>query len=310
MFLRRVARIGVVNSLAQLVLKLGAPGVVDVYQGAELWDLNLVDPDNRRPVDFERRAKMLDALEPLLCHAAAGQPGVAASVRRLLDEWPAGAIKLLVTAAGLRLRRDHPELFATGRYEPLEVDGPLSDHVVAYLRSHEHRHVVVVAPRFVSGMMDDEAWPLGSEAWGGADLRLPDALAGQTFHNILTGESVQAAEHGGLVTLRMSQVLHSCPVGAHLVCHSSIVSPGDRLDAAVAFQLRSTSATLHACAIQPRAVCGARASKISEIEPTPKLAVSLANAVSSARASAWRSGFTRRHASRYGPMSQAQTVPW
>ena len=213
MFLRRVARIGVVNSLAQLVLKLGAPGVVDVYQGAELWDLNLVDPDNRRPVDFERRAKMLDALEPLLCHAAAGQPGVAASVRRLLDDWPTGAIKLLVTAAGLRLRRDHPELFVAGRYEPLEVDGPLSDHVVAYLRSHEHRHVVVVAPRFVSGMMDDEVWPLGERGVGSADLRLPDALAGQPFHNVLTGESVHAAKHSGRVALCIAKVLQSCPVG-------------------------------------------------------------------------------------------------
>ena len=213
MFLRRVARIGVVNSLAQLVLKLGAPGVVDTYQGAELWDLNLVDPDNRRPVDFERRAKMLDALEPLLGHIAAGQPGAAAEVRRLLDQWPTGAIKLFVTAAGLRLRREHPEVFIAGGYEPLEVDGAASDHVVAYLRSHEGRHVVVVAPRFVSGMMNGEGWPLGEQAWESADLRLPDTLTGHPFHNVLTGESIQAGERDGLVTLRVSQVLHSCPVG-------------------------------------------------------------------------------------------------
>src|SRR5204862_2632569 len=104
----RVARAGMVNSLAQLVLKIASPGVPDFYQGSELSDLNLVDPDNRRPVDFDRRRVLLDRVDALLAQPASTR---AAGLAALLAQWQDGAVKLLVTAAGLRLRAAAPALF-------------------------------------------------------------------------------------------------------------------------------------------------------------------------------------------------------
>ena len=116
-FQPRIALIGAVNGLAQTLLKLTAPGVPDTYQGCELWDLSLVDPDNRRPVDFELRRAFSSK------RADAGA---------LLASWRDGRIKQHVVARTLALRRRHPELFETGHYEPLEAEGALADRVVAF----------------------------------------------------------------------------------------------------------------------------------------------------------------------------------
>ena len=115
---QRVARLGIVNSLAQVALKLTSPGVPDFYQGTELWDLSLVDPDNRRPVDFEHRARLLHGLEdllgPLPIHETTDSTDHAARVAELLAAWPDGRVKLFLTACGLRLRRSDPDLFHAG----------------------------------------------------------------------------------------------------------------------------------------------------------------------------------------------------
>ena len=211
-FVHGIARAGVVNSLAQLVLKIGAPGVVDIYQGSELWNLSLVDPDNRRPVDFSRRQQMLDTLEPLLCRAGTGSPDAAVSVRSLLDEWPSGAIKLFVTVAGLRLRREHPDVFIGGRYEALTVDGPMSDHVVAYGRSHHGQQVLVAVPRFVRGLMADGRWPLGEAVWGQSTLVLPADGTGTRFRNVLTGERLEIVARDGRQVLPIAELFQFCPV--------------------------------------------------------------------------------------------------
>ena len=112
-FQRRVAQAGMVNSLAQLVLKLASPGVPDFYQGTELWDLSLVDPDNRRPVDFTARQALLDGLGPTIDRLETGR-GATDDVADLLERWSDGAIKLFVTACGLRFRREHAGLLLSG----------------------------------------------------------------------------------------------------------------------------------------------------------------------------------------------------
>src|SRR5262249_18314727 len=109
-FEERIARLGVENSLVQTLLKLTVPGVPDIYQGAELWDLSLVDPDNRRPVDYSERIQLLDQFDH--------EPG-AINMHELLDHWQDGAIKLFVTAKILRYRQEHPEVFQRGEYEQL-----------------------------------------------------------------------------------------------------------------------------------------------------------------------------------------------
>ena len=116
-----IAQIGAINSLSQTLLKLTSPGVPDFYQGNEIWDFSLVDPDNRRAVDYEQRQKMLDSL---------GQ----ATPEELLGNWRDGRIKLFLTQRLLIFRRENPALFAQGSYEPLELSGEFASSCVAFAR--------------------------------------------------------------------------------------------------------------------------------------------------------------------------------
>ena len=127
------------NGLAQLALKLTAPGVPDVYQGCEAWDLNLVDPDNRRPVDYAWRERTLAELA-----ARSDDPALP---RELLAQWQDGRVKLWLTARLLALRTREEALFAQGRYVPVRVRGAHRDAVCAYLRSDGTTHVLCVVPR-------------------------------------------------------------------------------------------------------------------------------------------------------------------
>jgi (1->4)-alpha-D-glucan 1-alpha-D-glucosylmutase len=209
-FARHVSRLGMVNSLAQIVLKIASPGVPDIFQGGERWDLNLVDPDNRRPVDFDRLRRGLDEVEA----AASGTlPPVecAARARLWLAHWEDGLIKLHVTTAGLRARRDHPAPFLEGEYRPLEVSGERADHVVAFARIHDDEVVLVVAPRLVASLAR-EGPPLGLPVWGDTMLHLPDSFRERRFADLLTGTPHEATSHGWSGTLRVAGLLADLPV--------------------------------------------------------------------------------------------------
>jgi (1->4)-alpha-D-glucan 1-alpha-D-glucosylmutase len=156
---RRTALLGALNSLSQLALKATMPGVPDFYQGTELWDLSLVDPDNRRPVDFAGRAAALDQL--------ASNPDWAA----LAAAWPDGRIKLALTHQLIRLRNAHPALFTDGSYRPIEVAGPHRDHVLAFARESGREAIVVAVGRVFAPFTESgRQWP-GANAWD-ATLRL------------------------------------------------------------------------------------------------------------------------------------------
>lgn len=205
-FARRVARLGAVNSLSQLVLKLTVPGVPDFYQGTELWDLSLVDPDNRRPVDFGRRAALLAE-----CRALLDAPGPD-EARRLLDSWEDGRIKLYLTLAGLQLRRRNPTLLLEGEYVPVAAAGERREHLVALVRRQGDAAVLAVVPRLVAGLAGEgDAWPTGPAAWGDTTVVLPDDLTGRRFRNALTGETI-AASPGGF---RAATLLDTLPVGLY-----------------------------------------------------------------------------------------------
>jgi (1->4)-alpha-D-glucan 1-alpha-D-glucosylmutase len=152
---------GALNSLSMLTWKLAMPGTPDIYRGCELWDLSLVDPDNRRPVDFDMRRRALDQLD--------GPDRVGED--ELLRDWRSGAIKLHVTASGLRARRVHPELFGRGDYVPL--DAP--DGLLAFARHLDGSWAVAIAPRLATRITEVGRWPLGATTWGDAALVLPDA---------------------------------------------------------------------------------------------------------------------------------------
>jgi (1->4)-alpha-D-glucan 1-alpha-D-glucosylmutase len=189
-FQRRVAAAGMVNSLAQVVLKLTSPGVPDFYQGSEAWDLSLVDPDNRRPVDFAQRSATLESLEPLLGHAL--PPATAAAeLADLLARWENGRIKMFVTAAGLRARRAMPDVFVDGSYLPLEPKGDRASHVVALARRHGARAAIAVVPRLFSGFTAG-APPLG-DLWRDTALVLPRDLHGIRLRNVFTGATLAPA---------------------------------------------------------------------------------------------------------------------
>jgi (1->4)-alpha-D-glucan 1-alpha-D-glucosylmutase len=163
-FARKIAAAGRVSSLAQVALKLASPGPCDVYQGCELWDLSLVDPDNRRPVDYGARRHLLDELRR---RAGEGPQARAALARETAASLGDGRAKLLLLMEGLGLRRELPELFLAGDYLPLEAEGLHAANVVAFARRHGKRTLVCVAPRLVLGLAEG-----GPVAWEGR-LALP-----------------------------------------------------------------------------------------------------------------------------------------
>ena len=170
-FQEKVARLGVQNSLVQLTLKLTAPGVPDVYQGSELWDLSMVDPDNRRPVDYERRVQVGEQIE----NKPAGD---------LLRDWRDGAIKMLVTAKLLRLRAAYADLFANGKYEPILAAGSKAECVCAFERHDGEQSVAVLTARYPARR---EAEP----GWFDTKIPIPSRLQGKKLRDVLTGNEIQ-----------------------------------------------------------------------------------------------------------------------
>jgi (1->4)-alpha-D-glucan 1-alpha-D-glucosylmutase len=223
-FQRRVAQVGMINSLAQLVLKLTAPGVADIYQGNELWDLSLVDPDNRRPVDFAGRRRVLEALRPLIASAEGGGCP-AADVSDRLARWHDGHIKQLVTAIGLRFRRRHPEVVLDGAYIPLQADGPAAEHLVAFARQHPTGTLLAAVPRLAASLTSESRpLPLAEESWHDTRLILTGSLPPGPYRHLVTGETIQPAapERTGLAA---ADVFRTCPVAMLWLPAQSTPSP-------------------------------------------------------------------------------------
>ncbi|MGE5247673.1 MAG: malto-oligosyltrehalose synthase, partial [Verrucomicrobiota bacterium] len=183
-FQRKIAHYGALNSLAQAVMKIAAPGVPDIYQGTELWDFSLVDPDNRRPVDYAYRARLLQEL------MTAESQGLAALARDLLASWQDGRIKLFVTYKALGFRRERQDLFRDGAYLPLLPTGRVKEHALAFARKQGAGWAIAAVPRLVTRLAPPGEFPLGLPAWGARTaLRLPAGSPG-TWRNVFTGETV------------------------------------------------------------------------------------------------------------------------
>jgi (1->4)-alpha-D-glucan 1-alpha-D-glucosylmutase len=201
-FNREIERAGALTSLSMQVLKLASPGVPDLYQGTECWDLSLVDPDNRRPVDYDARRAMLDKL--------VGGTDRSVQLAELTGHLDDGAIKLFTTVTLLRLRREQPDLFTRGDYAPVEIEGELRDYLIAFVRRHKGQTLVVVVPRlFRSLLRRGSGLPLGETVWGSTQLVL-SGLAGETLVNPFTGEALAVAADG---RLPVASVLDQFPVG-------------------------------------------------------------------------------------------------
>ncbi|AKJ29523.1 4-alpha-glucanotransferase [Caldimonas brevitalea] len=175
-FVQALAPFGCYNSLALATLKLTSPGVPDIYQGCESWNFSLVDPDNRRPVDFERLRQSLQAVQSLYRDGAPAGEALAPLRASLHD----GRLKLLVTWRLLQLRAAEPELFERGAYWPLDVVGPASESCIAFARELRGRCVVVVVPRLMHQLCEGRPEALHqSDTWRDTELVLPPALSEQ-----------------------------------------------------------------------------------------------------------------------------------
>jgi (1->4)-alpha-D-glucan 1-alpha-D-glucosylmutase len=215
-FQRKIAFFGRLNSLAQILLKMTAPGVPDFYQGTELWDLNLVDPDNRQPVDYDIRRHILSQLKAQLVHASASHAQFHSD---LLNDDQSGRSKLYVIWRLLEFRNPHRAVFDGGNYVPLAVEGAKKEHVCAFARiggasvpasresptNLQNEMVIVLVPRLVAGLLKEQLLPLGPDVWQDTRLQLPGA---GRFLNVFSGQILDGSQN----ELPLSQILSEFPV--------------------------------------------------------------------------------------------------
>jgi (1->4)-alpha-D-glucan 1-alpha-D-glucosylmutase len=186
-FQGRIAQAGMWNSLSQTLLKITSPGVPDFYQGTELWDFSLVDPDNRRPVDFRTRGTMLEELQQR------ESKDLTSLVRELVAQRTDGRIKLYITYKALNFRRGHLDLFEQGAYQPLTVSGEKEDHVLAFARHLGNCWALVAVPRLVVKLSPSAKPPLGKLIWKETVLHLPEGAPNE-WQNVFTGEALTVSD--------------------------------------------------------------------------------------------------------------------
>ena len=186
-FCRRVSHYGILNSLSQTLLKITSPGVPDFYQGSELWDLSLVDPDNRRPVDFEKRRAMLTGIREQ------DDADIGRLVQDLLATREDGKIKLFLIYRALKAKKANREIFRSGAYLPLEPAGRFRNHVIAFAWRYEQQWALVVAPRFLSYLVQEGEFPLGRQVWQDTEVIMPGG-APAAWRNVITGEVLSAGK--------------------------------------------------------------------------------------------------------------------
>ncbi|EJL07332.1 malto-oligosyltrehalose synthase [Pseudomonas chlororaphis] len=188
-----IAPAGALNGLAQSLLRMTVPGVPDLYQGNEFWDFSLVDPDNRRPVDFAARQQALDPCGETM---------------ELLAHWRDGRIKQALIAATLARRGEYPQLFRRGTYQPLPVQGRHAGKVLAFMREHQGQRAVVIVPRLVAGLLESGAQPrVDAPDWGDTRVHLPFAAPGQHLKGLFSTGAVTPHKD-----LMISSALRDFPV--------------------------------------------------------------------------------------------------
>ena len=201
---------GMLNALAQTLLKITSPGVPDTYQGTEIWDFSLVDPDNRRPVDYGLRSAMLQKLEAAQVE---GTEGTDLLLRSLITHPEDGCIKLYVHWRALAARREAPELFASGAYRALSAKGSCEKNLFAFLRTEGSRKALVAVPRLTTSLVQPGQFPLGMEVWKDTRLYLPGVEAGTTLVDAFTGSRLETEpDTDGASTLPAGDIFSRFPV--------------------------------------------------------------------------------------------------
>jgi len=206
-FQEHIARYGMYNALTQLVLKIAAPGIPDFYQGTELWDFSLVDPDNRRPVDYLHRQQLLNQLKS----DEEEQP--ADFFHSLLMNYQDGRIKLYTMRTLLGFRSQHPGLFQNGAYHPLETLGEKRHHLCAFQRTWEGQTIVMVVPRLLHHVIpNSEDLALGESVWTDTMIVFPEHTPPARYRNILTKETLSTEHMEQCQVLPAAKIFHQLPI--------------------------------------------------------------------------------------------------
>jgi (1->4)-alpha-D-glucan 1-alpha-D-glucosylmutase len=204
---KQLAYFGLLNSLSQALCKHVAPGVPDTYQGTEVWDFSLVDPDNRRPVDYALRSRLLEEIQAL---RGAATP---AAARELLTHLNDGRAKLYVIWRALELRGSEEALFARGDYLPLKVVGARAAHLCAFARRHEGRVIIALVPRLYWRLLAERGRePLGAAVWSDTEVEMPTGCQATHFDGALVAGRVRVQERGERRVLAVAEALASFPV--------------------------------------------------------------------------------------------------
>lgn len=198
-FQRKVVHYGILNSLSQTIIKITSPGTPDFYQGTEIWDLNLVDPDNRRPVNFEKRKRMLQDIKSKV------EKGTSSLIEELLSNPEGGKVKLFLILMTLKTRGENPQLFQKGSYIPLEGQGKFKEHIISFARVYREKWIVTVAPRFLTDLIDKGEFPLG-QVWEDTEIPLPENSP-SFWENTITGEKIKSKK-----ALPVKETLQKFPV--------------------------------------------------------------------------------------------------
>ncbi len=202
-FQQTIARAGIFNSLSQTLLKITLPGVPDFYQGTELWDFSLVDPDNRRPVDFMKRRNLLAEIRD------AEREDLLGFIDRMMQHPEDGHIKMYLIKRALNFRRAQHELFSTGYYQPLRASGSRKNHVIAFSRTLRNKTVIVATGRFFSRLGD---LPTGQNTWNETFILLEKKIRSSRYRNVFTGEMLQVSEQNKKSGLSLAQLFSRVPV--------------------------------------------------------------------------------------------------
>jgi (1->4)-alpha-D-glucan 1-alpha-D-glucosylmutase len=207
-FQKMVSDYGMLNSLSQVLLKITSPGIPDFYQGAEIWDFSLVDPDNRRPVNYGLRITMLEDLKKR--EKMIGQIKLS---RDLTVDKESGMVKLYIIYKSLNYRKANRQLFERGEYIPLEVYGERAGNVCAFARRSADKRIIVAVPRFLAKPVPQSGGiPLGEEVWKDSFIVIPFAEAGAKYRNIFTDEILTAKNHTEATALQLSEIFANSPV--------------------------------------------------------------------------------------------------
>lgn len=215
-FAERIATLAAWGSVSQIALKLMSPGVVDTYQGGELWDLSLVDPDNRRPVDYETRRQRLNTLTKDIVDPQLSPEKRAEAVAAIGQSWWTGDLKLLYVAQGLRLREKEPDLLLRGSYHPLIVKGQNAEHVIAFARKFHGKILLTIAARWFASLLPEPTALDGlKKNLQQTFIEMSAAKAGTAqpmkFTNVLTGAEVHAEDVNGVKRLSAGNSLSALP---------------------------------------------------------------------------------------------------